>query len=176
MNLMPKSFLGLFQRLFSAALFFVLSAPSIRLYAEIIHVPREHSTIQSAIESAGSGDTIVVDQGVYFERLQMKKGVVVRSAGDDSLGKVGFNRAERTSIDGSKLDSDSPGVLMAEGSTLDGFTVTGVGIYNDEEWNYHYRTQGEEQSYDMIGKPGVAGISVIGISRCNVLNNIVHHI
>ena len=176
MNLMPESILNLFQRLFSTALLFVLFVPAAGLFAGTIHVPREYETIQSAIETAASGDTIVVDQGVYFERLQMKKGVVVRSAGDDSFGKIGFNRAERTIIDGSKLDSDSPGVLMAEGSTLDGFTVTGVGIYNEEEWNYHYRTQGDEQSYDMIGKPGVAGISVIGISRCKVLNNIVHHI
>ena len=65
---------------------------------------------------------------------------------------------------------------MAEDSTLDGFSVTGVGKYDDARWNKHHATRGEEQAKEMIGAPGVAGIAVAGITRCTVANNIVHHI
>ena len=65
---------------------------------------------------------------------------------------------------------------MAEGSTLDGFSVTGVGRYDEVRWKKHHATQGEEQAKEPIGAPGTPGISAGGITRCTVTNNIVHHI
>ena len=144
--------------------------------ADTIRVPQDHETIQAGIDAAKPGDTVLVTAGTYHERIRLKPGVTVRSEGDDAKGKLGLRRAEATVIDGNIAGADGPGVAMAEESTLDGFTVTGVGKYDDALWNKHHATQGNEQSYEHIGVPGTAGISVIGVSHCTVVNNIVHHI
>lgn len=145
------------------------------LSAETIRVPQDHPKIQAAIDAAISGDTVLVAVGTYHERLRLKDGVTLRSAGDDAKGKLGLKRAEATIIDGGGKVGDGPGVAMAEGSTLDGFTVTNVGLYDDAEWNKHHATQGNDQPHEHIGQPGTAGISVIGVT-CTIKNNIVHHI
>lgn len=145
-------------------------------YAKTLQVPKEHATIQAAIDSSTAGDLILVQPGIYKECICLKPNLVVRSAGKNIEGELGLERAERTIITGVDSDGQQPGVQMAENSTLDGFTVTGVGEYDEVSWNHHYETNGAEQTYDKIGKPGVAGISVMGISGCKVQNNIVHHI
>ena len=161
---------------FLSGLLLSLGSASRGVFASTLYVPKDHQTIQSAIDHASQGDEVLVAPGIYRERVRMKKGITVRSVGGQNRGNVGLLRAEKTTIDGTDVVSDQPGVLMAEGATLDGFTVTGVGLYDEESWNHHHSTRGEEQTYDKIGKPGVAGISVIGIQHCSVLNNIVHHI
>ncbi len=142
--------------------------------AGTIRVPQEHKTIQAAIDAASAGDTVIIDPGTYKERIRLKDGVTVRSAGDDEKGRLGLRRAEATIIDGGG-EGESAGVTMAQGSALDGFTVTNVGTYDDAEWNKHHATQGEEQPHEHIGAPGTAGIAVVGVT-CSVRNNIVHHI
>ena len=67
-----------------------------------------------------------------------------------------------------------PGVLMAEGAVLDGFTITGVGRYDEAKWKKHHATQGNDQKHEHIGEPGTTGIEVR--HTCVVENNIVHHI
>jgi hypothetical protein len=146
------------------------------LDAGTLRVPQEHKKIQAAINAAKSGDVVLVSPGTYKERIRMKPGITLKSTGDDTKGKIGLKRAEATIIDGGGKDAKGPGVAMAEGSTLDGFTVTGVGKYDDARWEKHYATQGEEQSHEHIGVPGTAGIAITGITRCTVTNNIVHHI
>jgi hypothetical protein len=144
--------------------------------AAMVRVPEDQKTIQTAIDVAQSGDTVLVSRGTYRERLRMKPGVTLKSSGDDTKGKQGLTRAELTVINGDVQGATGPGVLMAEGSTIDGFTVTGIGRYDDAAWKKHHATQGEEQSEEPIGVPGTTGISVIGVVRCTVANNIVHHI
>ena len=146
------------------------------LLADTIHVPQDFKTIQEGIDAASNGDTVVVSAGSYKERIRLKSGIIVRSAGDDAKGKLGLKRAERTIIDGNIEGATAAGVSMAEDSTLDGFSVTGVGRYDEDRWNKHHATQGEEQAKDLIGAPGTAGVAVDGITRCTVTNNIVHHI
>ena len=121
--------------------------------AATIHVPKEHKTIQGAINAANAGDSVVVSPGIYKERLRLKAGVTLRSAGEDSKGKVGLKRAEETIIDGNYQGAYGPGVAMAESSTIDGFTVTGVGKYDDAAWKKHWETLGEEQPHEHIGVP-----------------------
>jgi hypothetical protein len=145
-------------------------------FAATIHVPKDHKTIQAGIDVAKEGDIVLVGPGTYSERIRLKQGITVKSAGDDSRGKLGLARAEATIIDGNVKGAKGAGVTMAEGSTLDGFTVTGVGTYDDALWNKHHATQGEEQPHEHIGVPGTAGVAVIGITGCTVRNNIVHHI
>ncbi|MBT6157064.1 MAG: right-handed parallel beta-helix repeat-containing protein [Planctomycetaceae bacterium] len=144
-------------------------------FAENLRVPGDHKTIQAAINASAAGDTVLVAAGTYEERLRLKAGVTLRSEGDDAKGKVGLKRAEATILDGGGDAGTDPGVDMAAGSTLDGFTVTNIGTYSETKWKKHYATQGEEQSHEHIGAPGVAGIGIVGVS-CTVRNNIVHHI
>ncbi len=141
-----------------------------------IHVPKDHKTIQAGIDAAKSGDTVIVSAGSFRERIRLKPGITVKSVGDNAKGKLGLQRAEATIIDGNVKGAQGPGVAMARDSTLDGFTVTGVGKYDDALWNKHFATLGEEQSHEHIGAPGTAGIAVVGVTRCTVTNNIVHHI
>lgn len=148
---------------------------SIPAMAATLNVPGDHATIQAAIDAAQSGDVVIVAPGTYKERLRLKAGITVKSEGDDAQGVLGLKRAEATIIDGNFENAKGAGVEMAEAATLDGFTVTGVGEYDDESWKKHHATQGEEQSYDHIGEPGIAGIAAKGVT-CTISNNIVHHV
>ncbi|MDA1049468.1 MAG: right-handed parallel beta-helix repeat-containing protein [Planctomycetota bacterium] len=159
----------------SLAAAILLAGASGRVFAGTVHVPKDHTAIQAAIDAAMSGDTVLVAVGTYRERLRLKDGVTLRSAGDDAKGKLGLKRAESTIIEGGGKEGDGPGVAMAEGATFDGFTVTNVGVYDDAEWNKHHATQGNDQPHEHIGQPGTAGIGVIGVT-CTIKNNIVHHI
>ena len=66
----------------------------------MLRVPADHSSIQAAIEAATVGDEVIVEAGVYKERIQLKLGVALRSQGDNTVGELGLVRAERTIIDG----------------------------------------------------------------------------
>ncbi len=143
--------------------------------AGVVHVPADFKTIQAGIDAAKPGDTVLVAAGTYRERIRMKQGITLKSAGDDAKSSLGLKRAEATIIDGGGEESEQAGVQMAAGSTIDGFTVTNVGRYDERTWNKHHATHGEQQSHAHIGQPGVAGIAVIGVT-CTVKNNIVHHI
>ena len=130
--------------------FALATAPA---WAGTLHVPKEHKTIQSGIDSAKAGDTVLVAPGTYRERLRLKPSITLKSAGDDAKGKLGLRRAEATVIDGNVVGAKGPGVAMAEGSTLDGFTVTGVGKYDDVLWKKHHATLGEEQPHRPPARP-----------------------
>ncbi len=149
--------------------------PSIS-HAKEIMVPEQHKTIQAAIDAASTGDVILVDPGTYYERLVLKRGITLKSVGDNIQGKLGLLRTESTIINGGGDQGEGPGVALAEEAVLDGFTITNVGVYDDAKWKKHHATQGSLQSYEHIGAPGVAGIAITGISKCAVKNNIVHHI
>lgn len=136
------------------------------LVAVTIHVPKDHASIPKALDAAKSGDTVLVNAGTYREPLTLKPGVIVKSAGDDEKGKLGLKRAEATILEG--------GVEMAEKALLDGFTVTGVGIFDEKLWQHHFDTQGNEQPHEHIGADCKPGITVA--TNCIVTNNIVHHI
>jgi hypothetical protein len=145
--------------------------------AETLSVPKQHETIQAAIDASEPGDTVLVTAGSYTERIRFKPGITVRSQGDDSKGRVGLRRAELTIIDGGGDRGDEPGVLMAEGCTIDGFTITRVGVYDEELWQRHFESHGEELGDDEGSVHAEGTIPAISIraATCNVVNNIVHH-
>lgn len=141
--------------------------------AGIIRVPGDFPTIQAAIDSAATGDAIVVSAGVYRERIVLKPGLALRSEGDEAKGKTGLLRAERTVVDGSG-GGDKPGVTMAEGAVIDGFTVTNVGGYDEARWQKHWTERGKNQEHADIGGFGAPGIGADGVA-CRIVNCIVHH-
>ncbi len=152
---------------------FALLSASIS-FADVIRVPTDYETIQSAIDAVDAGDTIEVSAGTYLERLVLKPGITVRSVGGNERGKLGLIRAETTILDGGGENGDAPGVTMAEGATLDGFTITRVGLYDEEQWKRHWDEQGENQSHEHIGTFGKPAIAITGLN-CTVTNNIVRH-
>lgn len=145
------------------------------VFAVTFRVPEDYKTIQAAVDQTAAGDSVLVAAGIYSERVRLKNGVTLRSAGDDARGTHGLKRAEAVILDGGGKDGDGPGVVMAEGSTLDGLTVTNIGLNDEVEWNKHHATQGNEQPHEHIGQPGTAGVSAIGVN-CTIRHNIVHHI
>lgn len=163
---------GKFLGLFCLIALMQTAAPTV---ADTLHVPDEHVTIQAAIDAASTGDTVLVKPGIYKERIRIKDGVIVSSEGGDTKGKLGLKRAETTIIDGGGANGKSAGVTMGEGSVLDGFAVTNVGLYDEAEWERHHATQGKDQAHEHIGQPGTPGIGVVGVN-CTIRNNIVHHI
>lgn len=148
---------------------------NLTLSAAELRVPTGFSTIQAAVDAAKAGDVVLVQAGTYRERVRLKERVTLRSAGNDAPGKLGLARAEATVIDGGGKVDENAGVAMAEGAVLDGFTVTGVGRYDEAEWQKHFATRGNEQAHEHIGAPGVAGVSIQGVN-CEVRGNIVHHV
>lgn len=150
---------------------------SIQSLGATIRVPQDQKTIQGAIDAAGPGDTVLVGAGKYMERVRLKPGVIVRSEGDDAAGQVGLKRAEATVIDGGGREGRGPGVTMAAGSTLDGFTVTRVGEYDEGLWKKHFDSRGEELGDDegsVQAEGTTAAIAIEGVS-CAVTRCIVHH-
>lgn len=147
------------------------------LAAATVRVPEDHKTIQAAIDAAQPGDTVTVAPGKYPERIRLKAGVTLRSRGDNAKGAEGLKRAEATVIDGGGKGGKQPGVAMAEGSTLDGFTVTNVGAYDEATWKKHFDSKGEELGDDEGATHAEGTTPAIGITgvSCTVTNCVVHH-
>ena len=139
-------------------------------------VPQDHKTIQAAIDASQPGDTITVAPGKYLERIRLKPGITLRSDGDDAKGTDGLKRAEATIFDGGGKEGKQPGVVMAEGSTLDGFTITNVGFYDEALWKKHFDSHGDELG-DEEGSVQAEGttpaISIQGVS-CTVTHCIIY--
>ena len=121
--------------------------------AEIINVPADYSTIQSAIDAALEGDEIVVAEGTYFESLDfLGKAITLRSTDPKDQKVVGT-----TIIDG---DLEDPVITCDSGedsdTTIEGFTIRN-GFANDND------------------QFGGGGFRLIGtsptISHCNIESN-----
>jgi len=162
------------QKILFSLILFVTTQSAL---AATVRVPQDHETIQTAIDASQSGDTILVAPGLYRERLMLKPGIFLRSEGDDTKGAAGLQRAEVTVIDGGGKEGTMPGVVMAEGSMLDGFTITNVGVYDDDLWNKHFDSHGEELGDDegaVKAEGTTPAISIHGV-HCTVMNCVVHH-
>jgi L-ascorbate metabolism protein UlaG (beta-lactamase superfamily) len=95
----------------------------------VLKVPQSYSTIQSAIDTAQNGDTVLVSEGRYYENINYEgKGIVVTSKFYQTKN---WQTVLNTIIDGSRYtNKDTASTVMflsREDSTavLDGFTITG---------------------------------------------------
>ncbi len=89
-------------------------------------VPQQYRTIQSAVNAARVGDTILVDDGLYYENLRINKNIVLASRfilDGDSLHIL------RTVIDGSKpRDKHFGSTILVKGSTDTSCVILGLTI------------------------------------------------
>lgn len=98
------------------------------LEAAVIHVPDNYKTIQEAVNSASSGDTIIVNEGDYRENIVISKPLTLKSS---------------KGLDASVVHAAIPGKPVFEvkdvrGAEIAGFTATGsliAGIYIDTSDN-----------------------------------------
>ncbi len=161
------------QRVIFSLVLLVTAQP---VLAATLRVPQNYESMQAAIDASAPGDIILVAPGGYSEDIHLKPGIILRSDGDDAKGIDGLKRAEVTIIDGGK-EGNASGVAMAEGSTLDGFTITNVGAYDDAEWTKHFDSHGEELGDDegsVQAEGTTPAVSIEGVS-CTVTNCLVHH-
>ena len=102
--------------------------PPAKRYA-VLEVPAKYPKIQTAIDSAVPGDTVLVAPGRYYENLRFKgKGIVVASQFARSRSAADI---ERTIIDGSRPAHPDTGTVVRfvnqedSSAVLEGFTITG---------------------------------------------------
>lgn len=94
---------------------------------QILNVPSEYSTIQSAMNAAESGDTVLVDEGTYYENIKFYgKSILVASK---FIIDHDPSHILNTIINGSHYtDSDSASCVIFSGedagAVLQGFTLT----------------------------------------------------
>lgn len=92
----------------------------------LLHVPRQFKTIQSAIDKSHIGDTVLIEQGIYFENIRITKNITVASRFllDRDTSHI-FN----TIIDGSKAkDNRKASVLTITGKTDTTCVIMGLTI------------------------------------------------
>ena len=79
-------------------LLFVISLASLNLKSQIINIPDDFTTIQEGIDAANAGDTVLVQPGIYVERINFnEKNIVVASF---YITTNEDNYIEQTVIDG----------------------------------------------------------------------------
>ena len=85
-------------------------------FSTTINIPSDYSTIQSGIDAANDGDTVLVSQGTYIENLILEKEIVLAShAINDNLDS---NWLENEHIQGTVISSLSEPVNPDYGSCL----------------------------------------------------------
>ena len=117
----------------------------------------------------------MLSPGHYREQLTVPAALKLCSAGDAALGKVGLARAEATVID---AGGKAPAVILMQGSTIDGITVTGAGKFDQKIFDQHHAQRGENlaDNHGAVGvNGGSAAISVDGVdatvTNCIVRDN-----
>jgi len=97
--------------------------------ARTIDVPKDYTTIQSAMEAAKERDRIRVCQGTYYENVTLKEGVILEGGWNEDLSRRDVS-SHVTTIDGGKKGGWV--VSGANKATLDGFTITKGGRIEKE--------------------------------------------
>jgi hypothetical protein len=97
--------------------------------ATTINIPADYTSIQEGINAAQNGDTILVDEGTYYENINFRgKNIVVASR---YLIDGNYSHINNTIIDGSQSTEPDTGSCVifgsgeGSGAVITGFTITG---------------------------------------------------
>lgn len=107
-----------------------------RLTGEILRVPQPYSTIQSAINAAAAGDTIIVASGIYKENIVINKAMYLWS--DVGPNSTTIEDPEKSSLGGTKetrvISVNSPGYGEIKGFSIVGkYDINGAGIWIEQD-------------------------------------------
>jgi len=151
-------------------------------YAVTIHVPGDYSTIQKAIDAAGSGDMVLVSPGTYVENIDfMGKAITVKSSNGPDVTVIDGNKKSSvvTFSSGEGHDSVLDGFSITNGSgTYDGYDQCGGGIYCKDSSPTLKNLIVQNNRVDMSGGYANGGgiycsNSTAVITSCNITNNMV---
>jgi hypothetical protein len=92
-----------------------MKAPCTMASSRQLHVPRDHATIQGAVDAASPGDTVKVAAGTYTESVVLRDGVCLLGSG-----------ARRTILDAGGEGRTLVDLTNAPGSVVAGFTMRGT--------------------------------------------------
>jgi len=100
--------------------FILLGDPTLRIYngPEILEVPSEYATIQGAVNSAVSGDTIFVRNGTYHENVVINKRLSI--LGEDRIATV---------IDSGAITVTASDVIISDLSVRNS-SYAGISLFN----------------------------------------------
>ena len=151
-------------------IFLVVVSTNFLCLSQIIEVPSDYLSIQTAINAAADGDTIIVAEGTYYENINyLGKKITVAS---QFLIDGDIAHRDKTIIDGSRQGKPGNGsvVYFMSGedtnSVLYGFTITG-GTGTNSPPDYKYKAiagggiiisnSGAKIIYNKISGNSVAG-------------------
>ncbi|MEM4169797.1 MAG: hypothetical protein QXY99_06905, partial [Thermoproteota archaeon] len=116
---------------FMLLLLVVNNPPCIGVGERIILVPDDYGTIQAALNAASDGDEIVVRDGIYMEKLMVRKKVTIRS--EKGPDKCVIAPLPSYGLVVAIVNVSSNGVRM-EGFTVSGnYNEIGIAVNNVKE-------------------------------------------
>ncbi len=117
-----------------------------------------YTTIQSAIDTANTGDVISVNEGTYYENIIIKK---------NGISIIGKNN-EKTIIDGQKTGSVIK-IDQASNVIIRGFTIQNSGGSGKEDAAITFYSANNDMATNVILVNNIVGISIYKESRNNIV-------
>lgn len=142
-----------------------------------------HTTIQAAINSAASGDTIFIRPGTYTENLTLKAGVNLTAFGSDSSlnatgvviisGNATFTGTGSVTISGIQLQTNSAALLTISGSNASVVNINNCYLNCTNNTGITYSSSNASSAinlYYCTGNLGTTGIGFHTMSSTGKIN------
>jgi hypothetical protein len=132
-------------------------------FAEIVRIPEDYLTIQSGIDAAISGDTVLIYPSIYHENLNFDGKAIVSASRFYSTGEEEY--IEQTIIDG------DGGSVVVIGAGAGGTQVIGLTIQNGDKGIQFYSEVDTFNNYVHNNTDGISYESASGTCKNNLITN-----